>query len=398
MPHGPATASPRSTTRTPASGDAGAGVMCAPRAWRPRARRLRRAPCRCAHRSRPARSGRVGGARVQVVHAADLADRAELGVVDLDDAAVGDEAGSCSASSGDRSGCSGTPTSAPSCDPRLRRELGDRLGHQRLVVVQQEHLVDVHADARGRVAGTGGLLRALERVALGRAEHEVGERHPLVHPPAVGAAEHALRCARVADPALVVRGVDVLDALPRRQRGGEHALEQRRRHALAAAGLLAHAQRGADRERGQVGRRHAHPRHARVAADRDGARPPSSRRARRGRGTQAATPARRASVPPGTPRLSHWWPVRAATSASTAGRSACAPSSPYAVIEQCTRRGLRASSVSWSMPSCGGDAGREVLDEHVGVRCECERPARDRPGRRGRAPRCACRGATPARR
>ena len=74
-------------------------------------------------------------------------------------------------------------------------------------------------------------------------------------------------------------------------------------------------------------------------------------------GNAGGTPAKRASVPPGTPRLSHWWPVRAATSASTAGRSACAPSSPYAVIEQYTSRGLRASSVSWSMPSAAAMPG-----------------------------------------
>ena len=102
--------------------------------------------------------------------------------------------------------------------------------------------------SRGRVVFSVRCTRSPSAALM----HEVGERHPLVDPPAVGAAEHALRRARIADPALVVRRVGVLDALPRRERGGEHALEQRRRHALPAPGLLAHAQRGADRERGEV--------------------------------------------------------------------------------------------------------------------------------------------------
>ena len=89
-------------------------------------------------------------------------------------------------------------------------------------------------------------------------------------PPAVGATEDALRRARVADPALEVLGLDVLDALPGRQRGGEHALEQRRRHPLAPTGLLAHPQRPADRERGEVAGGHADPRHA--GEERTGAR------------------------------------------------------------------------------------------------------------------------------
>ncbi len=206
----------------------------------------------------------VGGTRVQVVDPADLAHGAELRIVDFDHAAVGEERGVVERFFRRPQWLEGHADLGAQRDPRLRRELGDRRGHQRLVVVQQEHLVDVHADARGRVARSSRLLGALHAVALGRADHEVGEGHPLVDPPAVSAAEHALRNARIADPTLVVRGVNVLDALPRREGGGQDALEQRRRHSLPASGLLAHAQRGADRERGQVGRRHAHPRHARV--------------------------------------------------------------------------------------------------------------------------------------
>ncbi len=112
--------------------------------------------------------------------------------------------------------------------------------------------------SRGRVR----LLRALHAVALGGAEHEIGEGHPLVDPAPVRAPEHALGCARIADPALEIVGLGVLDALPGRQRGGEHSLEQGRGHPLAPSGLLADAERGTDGERRQVARRHAHPRDA----------------------------------------------------------------------------------------------------------------------------------------
>ena len=147
-------------------------------------------------------------------------------------------------------------------DPRFRRELGDRGRHERLVVVQQEHLVDVHPDPRRRLARPGGLLGALDVVALGCADDEVGEWDPLMDPAAVRAAEHALGCARVADPTLEVRGLRVLDALPCRERRREHPLHERRRDTLAPAGQFADAQCRADRQRRQVAGGDTHPRHA----------------------------------------------------------------------------------------------------------------------------------------
>ena len=225
-------------------------------------------------------------------------------------------------------------------------------------------------------AGRGGLLGALHPVALGRADDEVGEGHPLVDPAAVGAPEHALRGAGIADPALEVLGLDVFDPLPRRERRGQHTLQQRRLHPLPAARLLAHAERGADREGGEVARGHAHPGHARRTAGPDAVPRPSSRRAPRGRGTPGRPPARRASVPPGTPRLSHWWPGarrdERVVARAVGVRAVVAVRGDRAVHEP---RVTRVQRVVVDAEARGRARG-VALDEHVGVRASASRRSR----------------------
>ncbi len=95
VPHGPATASPRSSTRIPARGDPGAPIDDAASVGdRAPARRVGFGPHRVgvgAHR--PRRGGRVGRTRVQLVDPSDLSHRPERRVDHLGDTAVGDERG-----------------------------------------------------------------------------------------------------------------------------------------------------------------------------------------------------------------------------------------------------------------------------------------------------------------
>ena len=189
-------------------------------------------------------------------------------------------------------------------------------------------------------------------------------------PASVGAAEHALGRARVADPALVVRRVDVLDALPRRQRGREHPLEQGRRHALSATGLLAHAQRGADRKRGEVRRRHAHPRHARVERTGAGRGHPAvvgnHEVGERGRDSGQARE-RAAGNATALPLVAGTGGDQRVDRGTVGVRAVVAVCGDRAVHEARVAREQRVVVDA----ELRGDAGREVLDDHVGVRCEC---------------------------
>src|SRR5437763_1042696 len=76
-----------------------------------------------------------------------------------------------------------------------------------------------------------------------RAEDVPGPRHPAVGPPAVAGAEEALRRPRIGHPRQDARVVGVLHPLPRPDRGGQHALQQRRVHVLAATGDLPGSER-----------------------------------------------------------------------------------------------------------------------------------------------------------
>ena len=219
-------------------------------------------------------------------------------------------------------------------------------------------------------------------------------------PAAVGAAEDALRRAGVADPALEVRRSRRARRAARptawwRARPGAATSRTRwprpvSARATRSAALIA--------ERGEVAGGQAGPRHAGEQRARRAARRPSSRRARRGRGRQAG---RR----PGGP-------MRAA------GHAAALPLVPGARRDE--RVEPRAVGVR-AVVAVGGDravhearverAERVVVDPELAwsrrgrsSRCttSASRASARKPvvvGRRrgGRAPRCACPGATPAR-
>ena len=328
VPHGPATASPRSSTTTPSSGDAGAAVEAAPsRPWRRRQRvGLGDAPRRCAAPSRRWCAGRRrwgtrGGRRPRPTWR--IAPSSGSSTSTTQPSAR--SAGSSSASSGERTGWSGHADLGGELHPLARTGTWrSASAMQRLVVVQQDHLVGVGADARV-VASRGRAVFSVRctAIAFGGAEDEVGERHPVVDPAAVGAPEEALGCPRVDDPGLEVRRVGVLDPLPGAERWWPaRPAAARSRPRWPRPVVLARPQGGADADGGDVdGARlgHGTPEcSGPVAAGAD----PAAVGGARGRANAGAIPARRPMVPPGTPRLSHWWPVRAATSASMAGRSA----------------------------------------------------------------------------
>ena len=180
VPNGPATANPRSSTTTPSSGgrasraaghcsaatvDAAACVarsasVCSPTRGHgalDASRRLARGRRGC----RPGAAGRARGA-------------------DVDDRALGDRAsGRRSASSGVRTGCSGTPASRADAHPVVAREARERLGHQRVVVREHDDVLGVGRDAVGIVADAVDVAPQRERVAVGAREHEAAGSAPI---------------------------------------------------------------------------------------------------------------------------------------------------------------------------------------------------------------------------
>ena len=98
------------------------------------------------------RGGLVVGDAVELEHPPDLAHRAELGVVDLDDAAVGDEQLVEQRLFGRADGLHRRADLGRDRDPLVGRELREALRHDRVVVVEEHHLLGREADAHRRVA------------------------------------------------------------------------------------------------------------------------------------------------------------------------------------------------------------------------------------------------------
>src|SRR5262245_47357909 len=199
---------------------------------------------------------------------ADLDQRAEIGIVDRDHHAVGVELRMR------------TRERLLHRDDRLDRdvvglELVDELVAlaflERLAAaVVHQHLLLQWQQAH-EVLGRGRCdAEDLVHALLGRQAAHHADVHELV----VGALEdHRLvHAGRIALPhELVERRVRLLDVLPDLGRVQERALQQARRHLLAAAGALARDERGEDPRRDEEDR--AHARHRPVKEDR--ARPPA---------------------------------------------------------------------------------------------------------------------------
>ena len=276
--NGPATPSPRSITRMPASGCAGPAGPRPARA-RPRAAASARTSAVCwpgrgaAFRTAPGRRG-------ELEHRTDVPDAADLGIVDLDDAAVGQER-----LVGQRLGRGaneGDPHQRLGAgrDPLVGRELLERLGELRVQEDARQHPVGLHRHPVGVVAVRGVEPDGGELVALGRRQHPARPDRPVVDPPPVGALVETLDRARVDGPHPVERRVGVLDPLPVQAHRGERALQQRRLDPLTLTRDLARSQRGGDAERREVHRADARPRRAREDRARavGAAHPPSGGR------------------------------------------------------------------------------------------------------------------------
>ncbi len=322
-----------------------------------------------------------------------MADRAELGVVDLDDDA-GVEQGGIGEGRLDRAdGLQGHAHLGGHVDPFRRREAGVGRRHLRVVVGQHDELAVVRTDAGGVLAG--GLGRAgVEGVALRHAEGEGRVGHPVLDPVAVGAPEVALAATRVHDPAQEAVGGRVLGLLPGPGRGGEHALEHRGLDPLAPSRSPASEQGGADAGGGEEGGAQAGP-----------ARP----------GEQRPLPL----GPVGAPR----WDVEVGQLDGQVAQLADGGAQPAPLVpvdagtggdESVHRRAVALGHVApvggdgaqhqprvaglQAVPveaEAGGHAGGEALDHHVGPVDELRGAAGARRRRRGRPRRCACPGATP---
>ena len=300
--------------------------------------------------------------------------------------------GSRSASSGVRTGWSGTPASRRDAHPVVAREARERFRHLRVVVREDDDVLRVGRDAVGVVADAVDVAPQRERVAVGAGEHEARVRHPLLDPAVVGAAEEALRRAPVVDPGAVAGRVVVLGALPLRRGEGERRLQQRRLDVLAAAGALARQERGVDADGGEERGAHARPR--RVGEDRSRARRPRRHAVgdlQVGQVRLVAVHVRHRAAEMTAllvQQTEAGGDQRVVAGAVAVRRVACRTP----VIEQYTSRGLAASRVAASMPSRSSCPARRSP-----ARRRRRTPARgtSRGPRRpsGRARRCADRGA-----
>ncbi len=264
---GPATPRPRSSTVTPSRGEAGTVPVPVPRAGtgRPAVGRggglgtHRRGVLARARRGRARRARRV----TELEHRSDVADAPLVGVVDLDDAAVGEE-GRVRQRLGDRPHTRDAHLrGVPRGRPLVRREPPERRRERRVQEDAGEQAVGLHADPVGIVAVRGVEPDGAQLVALGRREHPARPDRPVVHPPAVGALVEPLDRAAVDRPHPVQRRVRVLDPLPVQRDGGERTLQQRRLDPLPEPGRLADVQRRRDAQRREVRRAEAGPGRAR---------------------------------------------------------------------------------------------------------------------------------------
>ena len=221
---------------------------------RPRRRERAEGSDRRAH---PARRGR------ELEHVADVADASPLGVVELHDAAVGEQGGigeglARAAHEGDTH-----PRLLPDVDPVRRGEPAERLGERRIEERADQQVGRLHPDPV-RVAAVVVLeVGNTQGIPAGHGGDPLRADRPVVDPPPVGALEEALDRPGVDRPHPVHRGVGVLDPLPVEGDGGEGPLQQRRLDPLPGAGDLSRSERGADAERRQERGAEARPRRAR---------------------------------------------------------------------------------------------------------------------------------------
>ena len=184
--------------------------------------------------------------RTHAVDHADLADRAQVRVVDLGDAAVLEEQRIGECFLGRAYVLDGHARHRRRIHPFLCGELLHRLGQQRLVVHHHQQFFRAGAEAI-RIVLRLEVGACVERFAGRGGQQEARVGHPVVDPAPVGALEVTLGRLGSQDPAVEHRHVDLLGALPHAAAAGHGALQQRGLDPLAAAGDLAGAQRGADR-------------------------------------------------------------------------------------------------------------------------------------------------------
>ena len=228
VPNGPATATPEVEHRDAlqrATTAAGRPAPPAPGHRRGSAGRPPRAPRRCAGRGPAPDAGAGCGccSRSTTRPTCRTAPNSGSGTSTTQPSST--SSGSSSASSGERTGCSGVPTCAATRTHSATGCLRDRLDHLVVEVEEHDHVVRRGRDPVGR------LLRRRDRgqrlhAGLVGVDDELRQRHPVVQPAPVGAAEEAARGPRVGDPGEEVLDLRVLDLHPGSGRGDHDALEQ----------------------------------------------------------------------------------------------------------------------------------------------------------------------------
>ena len=175
-----------------------------------------------------------GGA--QAVQDAGLAERAVVGMVDVEDGSLGDQRLVLERLFGGADRLEGHARLPCDLDPLVAGEPGEGLGHERVVVGEDDDVLRIHRNPGRVIADPVELAPEGEGVAVCAGEDERGVGHPLLDPAPVGALEQPLRGPLVIDPGPQAHGVGVLHALPFRRRDGERGLEERRLDVLARAG------------------------------------------------------------------------------------------------------------------------------------------------------------------
>ena len=208
------------------------------------------------------------GSLVQAIDEADVAQTAEVGIVDIDDDAFVDQRLVAQRFFGSADLLQRGAVVARDAHPFGAREPLHGRGHLGVVVREDEHVLGIVADPVRVIAHVRDTATRFENVAIGARQHEHRVGHPLLDPPTVGTFEVSLRRATVGDPHTKARGVGILDPHPLAHRQRHRALEQRCLDQLPSSGHLAREQGGIDTRGGQVRGRQRRPR--RVGEDRAG--------------------------------------------------------------------------------------------------------------------------------